>query len=158
MRAKDMVAGLATIVAVVLGLGMATAGAASASQQPGSWKAYGNTNPITSSSSTWKCGDTNDIGGADVLAQACAVRSADGGEVQGAVIVRNNKSVSILTDAAADLEDQSTPPIEQGDWVCSNSGVAAHSWSVCFGSTISYTPPLRSHGRAGVDLGYSPFV
>jgi hypothetical protein len=130
MRAKHVVAGLVTIVTAVLGLGMATAGPASASQLPGSWKAYGSTNPIISSSSVWKCGATNDIGGADVLAQACAVRSADGGEIQGAVIVRNNKSVSILTDAAADLEDSSTPPIEQGDWVCSNSGVAAHSWSV----------------------------
>lgn len=155
MRAKHTVTGLATIAAAVLGLSLVTAGSASA-LETGSWRAFGNTNPITSSSSHWRCATSNDLA-PNVVAQACAVRSADGDAAQGAVIVRNNESTSIIVDAAADLVDINN--IELGDWVCANSGVAAHSWSVCFGQTVAGVTPVKSAGIAnGVMLGTSPFV
>lgn len=150
-----MVAGSTTIITAALGLSLATAGPAAATES-GSWRAYGNTNPITSSSSTWHCASTKAIA-TDVGAQVCAIRSSGGGAVQAAVIVRNNRSSLYSVQAAMDLYTSSGTYL--GDWVCSSSGVGANSWSVCFGRTISQSSSVNSVGAAnGVDLGISPLV
>src|SRR5690349_2980710 len=97
----------------------------------GSWVAYGNTNPITSSNSTWKCASTKTVT-TNVLAQVCAIRSPDGRVEQGAVIVRNNRSTTYGVEAAVDLSIDPSAPGNTGfidRWTCSRSGVAAHSWS-----------------------------
>jgi hypothetical protein len=121
----------------------------------GSWRAYGNTNPITSSSSTWHCAGTKTIA-TSVGAQVCAIRSSGGGSVQGAVIVRNNRSSLYSVQAAMDLYNSSG---KLGAWECSSSGVGANSWSVCFGQTISQSGSVDSVGIAnGVSLGVSPKV
>jgi hypothetical protein len=100
-----------------------------------------------------------------VLAQVCAIRSANRAAVQAAVIVRNNKSSLYGVEAAADLsrfaEVAGDPAAGFYDrWTCSRSGVAAHSWSVCFGASV----PKEVHdwdargGANGKDLGVSPAV
>ncbi len=124
----------ALLLAAVLGLGLATAGSASAAAGAGSWRAYGNTNPITSSSSTWFCGPTAEPW-AGIKAQSCGVRSSDQSGVQGAVIVRNNRSTLTGVTASMDLYDNVVG--YRGSWTCKPSGVAANSWSVCFGPTIA---------------------
>jgi hypothetical protein len=86
---RRVLAGLVTIVTVVLGLSLAVAGPAAAAT--GAWKAYGNTNPITSSDSRWKCGSSEDVG-VSMVAQVCVIRAPSGASVQSAVIVRNNRS------------------------------------------------------------------
>ncbi|MFE3828598.1 hypothetical protein [Streptomyces sp. NPDC059092] len=156
MRVTRMVAGFTAAVTAVLGLNLATAGSAAAAES-GSWRPYGNTNPITSSSSLWRCATTVHIQ-SDVLAQVCAVRASQGNGtgVQAAVIVRNNKSSSYRATATADLGD-STGYV--GEWECSPSGVGANSWSVCFGRTITHGGWVDSAGRLnGVQLGISPTV
>jgi hypothetical protein len=116
------------IIAALLGLTVATAAPASAAE--GSWKAYGNTNPITSSPHKWVCAGSKSIA-TDVLAQVCVIRTASGGSAQGAVIVRNNRSSAFSTTARVDLW---TAEHDQFDWwYCTSSGVGANSWSVCFG-------------------------
>jgi hypothetical protein len=155
MRVRRVVAGLTAIITAVLGLSLATVGPAAATES-GSWRAYGNTNPITSSSSTWHCAITQPIG-TNVGAQVCAIRSAGGGAVQGAVIVRNNRASLYSVTAAMDLYTSSN--IYLGDWVCPSSGVGANSWSVCFGRTLTQSSPVNSAGAAnGAYLGISPFV
>ena len=135
-------------------MSLATAGPASATGT-GTWRAYGNTNPITSSSSTWRCDDTVPVV-ANVYAQVCAIRSYDNRSVQGAVIVRNNRSSLYSAAAWVDLAIGFTVI---GDWACSLSGVGAHSWSVCFGRTQTVTSQVNSTGRVnGVHLGLSPSV
>ncbi|MGN9758214.1 hypothetical protein [Streptomyces sp. SD31] len=146
-------AALAMTGAIVGGTLLVTATPASAAT--GSWRAYGNTNPITSSSSTWRCAGTKALA-TDVGAQVCAVRSASGASVQGAVIVRNNRSSLYSVAAAMDLYNSSG---KLGEWVCSSSGVGANSWSVCFGQTLSQSGSVDSVGIAnGVNLGISPKV
>jgi hypothetical protein len=100
----------------------------------GTWRPYGNTNPITSSSSTWKCQSTKPVT-SGVSSQVCTIRSRNGGSVQGAVIVRNNNSY--LYSANADMYVYYESGTLRGNWYCSSSGVAANSWSVCFGKTFS---------------------
>ncbi|MEU8124878.1 hypothetical protein AB0C21_39720 [Spirillospora sp. NPDC049024] len=127
----------------VLGVGAASVGTASADTAPaaGTWRAYGNTNPITSSSSTWKCTDTINTAVWNIKAQLCAVRSASRTGVQTAVIVRNNGGGAVTTAAYAELWDyQTVGPL--GRWKCSPSGVARNSWSVCFGKTIIHSKPV----------------
>lgn len=154
MRVARMVAGSTTIITAALGLSLATAAPAAAAES-GSWRAYGNTNPITSSSATWHCAGTKAIT-TNVGAQVCAIRSAGGGAVQAAVIVRNDRSSLYSVQAAMDLYNSSG---ELGSWVCSSSGVGANSWSVCFGRTISQSGSVDSVGVVnGVDLGKSPKV
>lgn len=149
-----MVAASTTIITAALGLSLATAGPAAAAES-GNWRAYGNTNPITSSSSTWHCAGTKTIA-TNVGAQVCAIRSSGGGSVQGAVIVRNNRSSLYSVQAAMDLYNSSG---KLGAWVCPSSGVGANSWSVCFGQTISHSRSVDSVGIAnGVSLGISPKV
>lgn len=153
MRVARMITGATTVVAT-LGLTLAITGPAAAAES-GSWRAYGNTNPITSSASTWRCASTKALA-TSVSAQVCAVRSSGGGAVQGAVIVRNNRSSLYSVQAAMDLYNSSG---QLGSWICSSSGVAANSWSVCFGRTISQSSSVDSVGSAnGVDLGLSPKV
>ncbi|MDQ0791201.1 hypothetical protein [Streptomyces sp. B3I8] len=152
MRVARTVAVL-TATTAALGLSLATAGSASAAA--GSWKAYGNTNPITSSSATWGCHGSVTIA-SSVLAQVCAIRSAGGGAVQAAVIVRNNRSTLFSVSAAADLW---TSAGSLGDWACSSSGVGANSWSVCFGKSLAESASVNSVGTAnGVTLGQSSTV
>lgn len=124
MRAKRTIA----VTAALLGLTALMVSPASAAA--GSWKAYGNTNPITSSPHKWVCAGSKSIA-TDVLAQVCVIRSSGGGSAQGAVIVRNNRSSAFSTTARVDLW---TAEHGQFDWwYCTSSGVGANSWSVCFG-------------------------
>ncbi|MGW3958613.1 hypothetical protein ACWED2_02245 [Amycolatopsis sp. NPDC005003] len=151
---RKAVAGLIT-VAAGLGLAAATTGTAAAAES-GSWRAYGNTNPITSSSATWHCAGSKTIA-TSVLAQVCAIRSASGASVQGAVIVRNNRTALFSAYAAMDL--YTSAGTELGLWSCASSGVAANSWSVCFGRVLTQSASVNSMGTAkGVNLGTSPFV
>ncbi|QLD28161.1 hypothetical protein HXZ27_31405 [Micromonospora carbonacea subsp. aurantiaca] len=155
MRITRMAARFTAVASTVLGLSLATAGPAAATEA-GSWRAYGNTNPITSSPSTWHCASTKTVV-TDVLAQVCAIRSSGGGAVQAAVIVRNNRSSLYSVTAAMDLYTSSGGYL--GDWVCSSSGVGANSWSVCFGRTLTQSSPVNSVGAAnGVGLGKSSNV
>lgn len=154
MRVTRAVAGLAAVIAAVFGLSLATAGPAAAAN--GSWRAYGNTNPITSSTSTWRCTSTTPVA-PDVLAQVCAVRAQSGSHVQAAVIVRNNRSILYGATAWADLYSSEIGTL--GEWVCPSSGVGANSWSVCFGRTLPHSFPVRSKGSVnGIPLGVSPYV
>ncbi len=152
---RRALAGLTIIVTAVFGLSLATVGSAAAAES-GTWRPYGNTNPITSSSSTWKCAGTQPVA-AYVFARVCAIRSPGGGAVQGAVIVRNNRSNLYSASAAMDLHNSSGAAL--GLWVCPSSGVGANSWSVCFGRTLTQGSQVNSAGEAnGVSLGISPFV
>ncbi|MEU4254493.1 hypothetical protein AB0F15_44600 [Amycolatopsis sp. NPDC026612] len=140
-----------------LPIGGAPAGPAAASAAAtGSWHAYGNTNPITSSASTWSCAGSKALT-TNVLAQVCAIRSPGHASVQGAVIVRNNRSSLYSVAAAMDLYTSSGDKL--GDWACASSGVGANSWSVCFGSTLAERSSVNSVGIAnGVNLGISSNV
>ena len=143
-----------TLAVTVVAALLLSAGVASAAS--GVWRPYGNTNPITSSSSTWHCAASQTIG-TNVVAQVCAVRSASGGSVQGAVVVRNNNAGTYSVEAGMDLVTSSN--VDLGLWICPASGVGAHSWSVCFGSTVTQSSPVDSSGFAnGVGLGISPYV
>ncbi|GIJ43179.1 hypothetical protein Val02_00650 [Virgisporangium aliadipatigenens] len=150
--------GATAVVMAVLGLNVITGGPAQAASQ-GTWRPYGNTNPITSSDATWRCASTKTVN-SNVLAQVCAIRSVGGGAVQAAVIVRNNRSSLYSISASADLVK--SPPVTGdtiGYWTCPSSGVAAHSWSVCFGSTETEQELVDSHGVAGgLDLGTTGYV
>ncbi|MEA5360926.1 hypothetical protein VA596_15365 [Amycolatopsis sp., V23-08] len=153
--ARRAAAGLTTIATAGLGLSLAAAGPAAAAET-GSWHAYGNTNPITSSASTWHCAGSKAVT-TSVVAQVCAIRAPGGGSVQGAVIVRNNRAGLYSLSAAMDLYSSSGTKL--GIWTCASSGVAANSWSVCFGRTLPHGGAVDSVGRAGdVDLGESPLV
>jgi hypothetical protein len=98
------------------------------------WVSYGNTSPITSSNSTWRCNSTVQMD-SNVGAQVCTVRSASGTGVQGAIIVRNNNSYVYTTNAVMIVYYDYGGT--RGNWSCPWSGVAANSWSVCFGSTFA---------------------
>ena len=150
-----MAAGSTAIITAALGLSLATAGPASAAD--GSWRAYGNTNPITSSSSTWKCASTVKIA-TSVGAQVCAIRSSSGGAVQGAVIVRNDRDSLYSVSATVGLYNSSGVSI--GIWSCPSSGVGANSWSVCFGETLTRSGSVHAQAATtgGESLGTSPSV
>jgi hypothetical protein len=152
MRAKRTIA----VTAVLLGLTALTVSPASAAA--GSWKAYGNTNPITSSPHKWVCAGSKSIA-TDVLAQVCVIRSSSGGSVQGAVIVRNNRSSGFSTTATVDLWTRDRGQL--GIWDCPSSGVALNSWSVCFGrsQSVPSSDPANSFGWArDVYLGATGLV
>ncbi|HEX4812026.1 MAG TPA: hypothetical protein VFV66_04670 [Nonomuraea sp.] len=155
MLVKRLVAGLTAMVTAVLGLNLATAGPATAAS--GVWRAYGNTNPITSSPSTWACWWSVPFD-VDMVAQVCTVRSADGRSAQGAVIVRNNRSVRFVATATMHVNDVNGARI--GDWSCPYSGVAAHSWSVCFGQTFTKSSLVSTAATVNTiyDLGESPLI
>lgn len=152
--------GAASTVAItaVLGLSLATAGPAAATEA-GTWRAYGNTNPITSSPDTWKCAGSKAVD-SSVLAQVCAIRSSSGGSVRGAVIVRNNRSSLYSARANVDLFT-AVPATYVGDWACASSGVGPNSWSVCFGKTLSKPSSVKVNSAGwlnGQYLGQSPNV
>ncbi|UJW28638.1 hypothetical protein L3Q67_25565 [Saccharothrix sp. AJ9571] len=150
---RRVLAGLTAIVAVVLGLGLATAGPAAAAD--GVWNAYGNTNPITSSASTWTCGTTVTVA-ASVVAQSCIVVSPKRKSMQGAVIVRNNKSVLFEANASVSLYRPSGHQVKD-TWKCPDSGVGKNSWSVCFGETITFPGSTRAEGTVNyLELPGSP--
>lgn len=158
MRLKRWAAGATTVVTAVLGLNVIATGPAQAALE-GVWRPYGNKNPISTSESTWRCHSTKTVV-TNVLAQVCAVRTPGGEGVQAAVIVRNNRSGLYSISAWADLV---TAPASGGEtiaaWECPSSGVAANSWSVCFGATERERDPVSSHGVAGgVDLGITGYV
>lgn len=145
---SKVLAGLATVAAVV-GLGLAVAGPAVA--DTGVWRAYGNKNPITSSKSTWTCAPSVGIA-TNVGAQVCVVRSASGASVQAAVIVRNNQAGIFSTNARASLFNHMDAVLYAAD--CPRSGVAADSWSVCYGRTIAHGDSVHAGGLAnGRSLG-----
>jgi hypothetical protein len=151
-----MVAGLTAVVMAVLGLSLVTAGPAAAAT--GSWQAYGNTNPITSSASRWVCGPSKPVE-VNVVAQACVIRSPSGTSVQAAVIVRNNRSSLYSVEAAVEMWDWLLV-YQLNVWECSRSGVGAHSWSVCFGRTFTWGNPVfvGAAGANGVLLSKSDWV
>lgn len=154
MRAKRTIA----VITALLGLSLATAAPASAAEA-GTWVPYGNKNPITSSTATWRCAGSEQIA-PSVIAQVCAIRSASGKLYQGAVIVRNNRGSLYSTTAQVTVENQTGTA--EGTWVCSSSGVGAHSWSVCFGRTLregTFSLSERATGFGGQWwLGWSPYV
>jgi hypothetical protein len=126
-----------------------------------SWRPYGNTNPIRSSTSTWECGITYPLA-TGVGAQVCIVRTPDRKSTQGAIIVQNRSSSLYSASAGVSVYREDTSSM--GSWECSRSGVAANSWSVCFGDTIraitsydNYT--YRATGYVNMtDLGFSPLL
>lgn len=153
MRVKRTVTGLVAVITAVLGLSLATAGPAAAAS--GAWVYYGNTNPVTSSPSTWGCHKSVTVA-PSVIAQVCAIRSRDGISVQGAVIVRNNRSTSFSASAVVDLHDTVG---ELGSWTCSRAALGAKAWTVCFGQTVRSQLWVLAYGTAnGVGLGGSPQV
>ncbi|MEU9137243.1 trypsin-like serine protease [Streptomyces sp. NPDC048404] len=119
----------------------------------GAWRAYGNTNPISSSTSKWHCASSKTIT-TGVVAQACAIRSSNGTGVQAAIVVRNNQSGLYGAEARMDLYTASGTRL--GDWKCPSSGVGANSWSVCFGTTLTESSQVNSYGMLnGAYLGLS---
>jgi hypothetical protein len=151
MRTTRAVAATTAVITAVLGLSLATAGSAAA--DPGTWRPYGKTNPITSGTSTWHCGATKAVA-TNVVAQVCVIRARDGVSAQAAVIVRNNRPSLFTIDASTDLLDGGVP-LSGG--ICPSSGIAAKSWSVCFAPTIVITDSVYSIGAVGsVYLGRSP--
>lgn len=126
--------------------------AAQATLYTGSWRSYGNTNPITSSKSSWKCGRTTSVG-ANFYAQSCTVRSADRLSIQGAIIVRNR--TSSLRSASAVLSIFRRDAAYLGSWYCKSSGVGGNSWSVCFGNTFRHPSSVETSGFVNSSELYS---
>ncbi|MEU8071090.1 hypothetical protein [Micromonospora sp. NPDC048169] len=166
MRFSRLGVRLVTVITAALTLGAVTAAptvaaapaapAAVAAADDGAWRAYGNTNPITSSPSTWSCGSTETIT-TNVIAQACAIRTVNGDRVQGAVIVRNNRSTLASVSAWTTVYQFNGSLL--GEWKCPYSGVAANSWSVCFGVTRTWSSSVFAGGAAlGLELGTSSLV
>jgi hypothetical protein len=154
MKYPKMVASAVLVISSVLGLGLIGAGSAGAAT--GRWVAYGKTSPFDVGTSTWHCGQTSTVA-SKVLAQVCVVRSADEHYAQSAVIVRNNNTYLVGVTAQSDLS--------RGDefvdrWSCANSGVAANTWSVCFGATGNYWAYwIQARGDANlVSLPPSPWA
>lgn len=137
-----LLAASAAVGTAVSGLLLATAGPAAAAT--GTWVPYGDNNLITTSSSRWVC--------------AVRTQNGTGPGVQGAVIVRNDRSSLFRVEAAVDLSLLPGGFIDR--WTCSRSGVGADSWSVCFSETLSFpTRDLTARGGAdGVNLGVSPLI
>ena len=154
MRIRRAIVGLTTVMAAVLGLSLATADPAAAAGA-GVWRAYGNTNPITSSSSTWRCGSTEALA-TNVGAQVCAIRARDGVTVQVALIVRNNRSSLYAVEGHVDMYTETG---FDDLWSCPLSGVAPNSWSVCFGASVLRGRPIRAEAsvQGNVYLN-SPYV
>jgi hypothetical protein len=152
------VAGFATVITAVAGLSLAIAGPAAANGSQ-SWRPYGNTNPITSSASTWRCGNSeNPAGTGNVFWQICAVRAPDGHEVQAALVVRNDNSGPYTVETQMDLASGTTGK-DLWEGGCNPSGVAAHSWSVCFGPTLTTSGPVFASGSEnGENFVQTPVV
>jgi hypothetical protein len=159
MKITRVLTGSAAVITAAAGVGLAIAGPASASLPPGgnplgTWRAFGGTNPITASSSRWSCGVTKKIG-TNVVAQVCVVEASDTISVQPAVIVRNDKPVEYIATAEMTLEEMGIQNAPTFTYECPQSGVASHSWSVCFGNTVKNPFDVMAFATAGnnVDLG-----
>ena len=154
MRITRVLAGSAAVIAAAAGVGLAVAGPASAGQPSGdpsgTWRAFGNTVPTTASLSTWSCAPSHQIG-VSVVAQVCVVISPDKLSIQPAVIVRNDKPVEYDATAFMQLV-QDSPPGPVFGYNCPQSGVASHSWSVCFGNTVGNFGGAFARGTAGNDV------
>ncbi|MER7576982.1 hypothetical protein [Streptomyces sp. NPDC126514] len=163
-RGRRTGAGSLLAITAVLGLSLATAGPATGTEtgpaaDAGTWRAYGNTNPITSSSAKWACAGSKTVA-TSVIAQVCAIRSATGGSVQAAVIVRNNGASLYSTSAYVELYN-ATPSSFLGGWECTSSGIGPKSWSVCFGKTLSKPSSVKVDAPGwikGTYLGWSPSI
>jgi hypothetical protein len=155
MNLRKLSAMTAAVATAVLGLSLTTASPAAAAT--GVWRSY-RTNPVDSGTSIWMCGPYKTVT-TNVSARSCAIRSSAANDlVQGAVVVQNDRSGLYSVEAATDLSN-STLSTFYGRWTCSSSGVGGHSWSVCFGKTISVPVKVVSGGGAnGVNLGVSPAV
>ncbi|BCJ53561.1 hypothetical protein Asp14428_50360 [Actinoplanes sp. NBRC 14428] len=137
----------ASIVAAIAVAGLNVASASPASAAAGSWTDYGNRNPITSSSATWKCNGTVAIT-SGVGAQVCAIRSSGGGATQAAIIVRNNLSGAYWIGGHVELWDwANTQRISA--WDCAGHDVRSNTWSVCFGKTLTFGAYVNAKGNAG---------
>lgn len=102
----------------------------------GTWRAYEDTNPITSSPYDWSCNGTIALSrDRTLLAQICMIKKS-GNIRQGAVIIRNSRSSLYRVAVNMTITDYLWGD-EVGYWECSSSGVASHSWSVCFSSNVS---------------------
>ena len=151
---KRVAASVLAALTAVAGLSLATATPAEAAT--GRWRAYGNTSPFVASPAHWACGTTYEFA-VDVFAQTCAIRPDTRSRyAQGAVIVRNNRNGVFGAEAAVSLSDISG---FVDRWICSDSGVAAHTWSVCFGTTLDHPDYVVARGGVnGFDLGLSLHV
>ncbi|REF99195.1 hypothetical protein DFJ67_5222 [Asanoa ferruginea] len=155
MRVKRAVLG--TAVAIIASFGLSVVSASPAAADAGIWRAFGNTNPISSSASLWRCGATKTIT-TNVVAQGCAIRAAGGANyAQIAMIVRNNRSSLFGAGVTmwGDTTD-STPFLI----ICNASGVAANSWSVCFSNTFQSSAAVQMFDGSvnGVYVADSPWV
>ncbi|MER6915787.1 hypothetical protein ABT354_29280 [Streptomyces sp. NPDC000594] len=156
MRVTRAIVGLATAGAAVLGTAPATAAPAGA-VEAGVWGHYGDVDPITVSSSLWRCGDSRTIT-TGVIGRVCAVRAANGTGigVHTAVIVRNNRSTSFLAQADASMWRSG---VNMGHWICSAEWVEASTWSVCIGLTRHDAHSVSAKGWLnGWSVGSSPTV
>jgi hypothetical protein len=157
MRVKRTFAGLTSVAAAAVGVIVTVQGPALADDAaPAVWRSYGNTAPPASA---WNCGasDSFDSG---AVAQACIVVTADHRWAQGAVIVRNNRDSLYGAEVAMITEGETaSSTVVDERWACPNSGIAAHTWSVCFTSTFSldYLSAVRVYapGVNGQSIGNS---
>ena len=153
MRVKRAVAGLTAVIIAVLGLSLGSAVPALGYPLSGKWRAYGNVNPISSSSDSWSCNGSKTVV-PNVFAQVCVIRNSAGVSVRAAVIVRNNRPDLYYASAWMDL---AVGNLFIHDWECSSSGVATHSWSVCFGDVYTQLNTVNSTGSAngkGLDTAW----
>jgi hypothetical protein len=159
MRLRRWAVRAMAVATVVAGLGLVTAGPAAATEElRGRWVPYGDTYPVTVGTSRWSCTAEKPVV-SNVKAQICAVRTADGRYVQGAVIIRNDRS-GLFRAAVALMMKRETGPWDRR-WTCPNSGVGAHSWSVCFGDSFySYADFVKvaQSGINGTHYGESPWI
>ena len=157
MKTTRAVAGTVGAAFAALALCLVTAAPAAAASDSGAWQAYGNNNPIkTTAPWAWFCGSSYPFD-TYMLAQACVVRPVSGTGAKAAVIVRNNRSSLYGVQVAMTLNNVSDKQ-GLGRWVCGNSGVAAHSWSVCYGQPINAGNPVyvKDAGVNGQPLPPSP--
>jgi hypothetical protein len=154
MKLKRLAASAVTSFTAIVGLNVVAVGPAQASPY-GTWRPY-RTSPINVG---WRCGATSTIT-TGVFAQACVIRStAVTNRVQAAVIVQNRRSTGYSTWADASLMEDNVERsgIGEGTWRCSSSGLAANSYSVCFGETEIFADFALAGGTVhNVILGYSP--
>jgi hypothetical protein len=135
MRLKKVTTYAVAVVTAVFGFSVVNAGPAAA--DPGVWRSY-KTSPTSAVYADWNCATTTPIE-TGVEAQACLIRSLYTGiDVQGAVIVHNRRGT--LYPAEAAFTSNQFGAIQ---YVCSRSGVAPNSWSVCYGQTWIETGTAR---------------
>lgn len=146
MKLKRVTTYAVAVVTAVFGFGVVNASPAAA--DPGVWRSY-TTSPTSAVYADWNCATTTKIEDR-VEAQACLIRSLYTGiDVQGAVIVHNRRGTLYPAEAAFTTGPRGAPR-----YVCPRSGVAANSWSVCYGATWieTETASVFDAGVNGKDL------